>query len=102
MNRSQTPDANGDAKTDTILGEVKSVIIRAVNLHHIDPETITEKTTLGPDGLNLDSIDVLEVVLAVERHFDVKVENTEKGRDYFSSMGNIAKFVAQQKAGTTA
>lgn len=94
MDRNLEPSA----MNNELLNEVKTVIINAVNLHHVKPDSITESTTMGPDGLNLDSIDILEVVLAVERHFQVKVENSEKGRDYFKTIGTITSFIAQQKA----
>ena len=84
---------------EPLVDEVKSVIVKAVNLHHLQLETITESTTLGPGGLNLDSIDILEVVLAVERQFQVKIENSEKGREHFRSIGAIAKFISSSRAG---
>lgn len=84
---------------DEIVAEVASVIVKAVNLHHLDPKTITDATQLGPQGLNLDSIDILEVVLAVERHFNVKIENSDVGREYFVSIGTVANFIEKQKYG---
>ncbi len=89
-----------DSDSDHLLTEVKSVIIEAVNLRHVDPKTILPTTTLGPNGLNLDSIDILEIVVAVEKHFNVKVENSTKGKEYFSSIGNIAKFVSEYSSGS--
>lgn len=93
MNR----NLESNAINNNLLAEVRNVIVQAVNLHHVKPETMTASTTLGPEGLNLDSIDILEVVLAVERHFNVKVENSEKGREYFRSIGTITDFISQQK-----
>jgi acyl carrier protein len=86
-------------ENNALVDEVKTVLIQALNLHHVKPETITAATTLGADGLNLDSIDILESVVAVERHFAVKIENSDKGREYFSSVGNIAHFISTQRAG---
>jgi len=96
---SETAPVKPAAPNPALLEEVKSVIIQAINLHHVKPETMTAATTLGPDGLNLDSIDVLEIVVAIERHFGVKSENSEKGKQYFSSLGAIAQFISEQKYG---
>lgn len=82
-----------------VLEEVKSVIIKATNLHHIKAESMNESTTLGPEGLNLDSIDILEVVLAIEQHFKIKIENSEEGKAHFRTLGTIAQFIEQQKPG---
>jgi len=92
-------ETNTPVLRDQIVSEVSAVIIKAVNLHHIDPKTISESTQLGPQGLNLDSIDILEVVLAVERNFNVKIENSDVGREHFFSIGTIANFIEKHRPG---
>lgn len=79
-----------------VFREVRTIIVDAVNLHHLDPETITPETSLRDGGLELDSIDVLEVVVAIEHHFNVKVGDAETGKKYFRTIGGIADFVLSQ------
>lgn len=89
---------NSDAsksKAD-IFREVRNIIVGAVNLHHLDLETITPETSLRDGGLELDSIDVLEVVVAIEQHFKVKVGDAETGKKYFRTIGGVADFVLLQ------
>lgn len=78
--------------------EVKSVIISAVNLHHVDPTSIVATTSLRDGGLGLDSIDMLEVVIAIEQHFGVKVADPEVGKRHFRTVGTIAEFIRNLKS----
>ena len=80
-----------------LVKQVADVIVEAVNLHHIDRSTIGPDTSLGDTGLCLDSVDVLEVVVAVEQKFGVKVADAESGKTHFRTIGSIAQFV--QSAG---
>ncbi len=92
MNLSPLP-----ADRDQLVQELKALIIHAVNLHHLAPEEIRSDTAFGPDGLNLDSVDVLEVVVAVEQRYQLKVKDAEVGRQHFGTIGNIADFILQNR-----
>ncbi len=83
---------------DLLVAEVKALIVKAVNLHHFPIDSIQESTTLGAGGLNLDSIDALEIVVTIEKHFGVKVSDMAKGQEYFRNIGSITDFVLQQKS----
>jgi len=78
---------------EALIKEISSLIVTSVNLHHIDASTLTAETPLTQGGLGLDSVDILEVVVAIEQHFHVRIKNAEMGRKYFSSIGSIAEFV---------
>jgi len=73
--------------------DVASVIINAVNLHHLPADSITAETSLREGGLELDSIDILEVVIAIEHHFGIKVGDAEVAKEHFRSIGKIASYV---------
>ncbi|HMN68958.1 MAG TPA: phosphopantetheine-binding protein [Bdellovibrionales bacterium] len=75
------------------LNEVVNVIRNSVNLHHLEPSRFTPETSLREGGLELDSVDILEVIVAIEHHFGVKVEDAETGKKYFRTVGTIADFV---------
>jgi acyl carrier protein len=77
----------------SVLLEVATLVVTAVNLHHIDPATLTESTSLRETGLDLDSVDMLEVIVAVEQKYGVKVADAETGKKYFRTLGGIAEFV---------
>ncbi len=82
---------------EALTKEVKNLIVRAVNLHHLDPDEITAGTPFGPDGLNLDSVDILEIVVAVEQRYKVKVKDADIGRRSFRSAGDIADFILEHR-----
>ena len=82
-----------------MLREIATLIVGAVNLHHIDPATLTAETSMREGGLELDSVDMLEVIVAVEQHFGVKVADAETGKKYFRTLGGITEFVKAHRAG---
>jgi acyl carrier protein len=75
------------------VAEVINIIVDAVNLHHIDKSQITSETPLTQGGLELDSVDILEVIVVLEQRFGVKVPDPETGRKYFQTIGTVAEFV---------
>ena len=81
--------------SDQLVSDVVSTIIEAVNLHFIDTNTVTRETPLGEEGLGLDSVDVLEVVVALEHRFGAKVPDQETGKKVFQNIGTIADFIAE-------
>ena len=92
----QPDNAPGD-QSDQIK-EVIGVIVNAVNLHHLPPGSVTASTSLRDGGLQLDSIDILEVVVAIEHHFGVKVGSAEVAREHFRTIGQIASYVQSLKS----
>jgi acyl carrier protein len=80
-----------------VASELIDVIVKAVHLEHLNKSEITLDSRLTQSDLNLDSIDILEVVVAVEHHFGVKVDNAETGRKHFGTIGSIVDFIIAQK-----
>lgn len=85
-------------QSNDLISEVRNLVITSVNLHHLEPGTISGETSLREGGLELDSVDMLEVVVAVEHHFGVKVADAEVGKKYFRTIGGIAEFVQMNRA----
>jgi acyl carrier protein len=83
--------------TNPVVSEVIQVIRNSVNLHHLEPSRFTPDTSLRDGGLELDSVDILEVIVAVEHHFGVKVDDAEMGKKYFRTVGTIAELVQIKK-----
>jgi acyl carrier protein len=77
-----------------IAGRVKRLIVDDLHLEGLRPEMIDEQAPLFGDGLGLDSVDALELVVAVEKEFGIKIKSNEIGRDVFSSVTNLARFIA--------
>ena len=75
---------------------VKELIVRRLKLE-IDPSTIQDDAPLFGEGLGLDSIDALELVLGLEQEFGIKVEDEEVGVKAFSSVNALVDFIEQKK-----
>lgn len=78
-----------------LLEEVKRLVVDSVQIHHIPLSELQEHTSLFQGGLGLDSVDVLEVVVAIEKKFGVRVKDAKAGQQIFRTFGSITDFVAQ-------
>lgn len=86
-----------DPQWESLVNEITNLIIEAVNLHHLNRSLIKADTPLGHEGLNLDSVDILEIVVTVEQRFKIKINDAELGRQVFKSVGSIADFVLKNR-----
>ena len=77
---------------DPLKTEIKQAIVRSLRLP-ITAEEIGDSTPLFADGLGLDSIDVLELVLEIERSFGVAITDEETGVRVLRSVDTIAEFI---------
>ncbi len=74
--------------------EIKQLIVRALDLEDVTPEDIDTNSPLFNDGLGLDSIDALELGIAIKKKYNVSfsAEDSEN-RKYFASVASLASFV---------
>jgi acyl carrier protein len=82
---------------DQLKADIKQAIIRSLRLP-MTPEQIGDDTPLFGEGLGLDSIDVLELVLELERSFGVTIGDEQTGMKVLRSVDTIAAFVVSQRA----
>ena len=78
--------------------ELKKLIINTLKLEDITPETIEADAPLFGEGLGLDSIDALELVVSLEKTYGVFIPDSEMGKKVFRSVNALAEFVKQQSA----
>ena len=81
---------------DPLKAEIKQAIVRSLRLP-ITAEEIGDATPLFGDGLGLDSIDVLELVLEIERSFGVAITDEETGTRVLRSVDTIAEFIHAER-----
>jgi acyl carrier protein len=86
---------------DTLKEEIKRAIVESLRLP-IPVEEIEDATSLYGEGLGLDSIDVLELVLEMERRFGVSITDDETGQRVLRSVDTIADFIVAERAKKTA
>ncbi len=87
--------------TDSLKTEIKHLIIESLDLEDVEVSDINDSAALfgdDDDGLNLDSIDALELGLAIKKKFDVKLDaNSEETKKHFYSVDTLADFVAENR-----
>ena len=84
--------------SDDLVLELKKLIIGTLRLEDIFPEDIEDDGPLFGDGLGLDSIDALELVVALEKVYGVVIPDSEVGEKVFRSVNTLARFVKEQSA----
>lgn len=77
--------------------ELKQKIIEVLNLEDMTPEDINENEPLFGDGLGLDSIDALELIVMIEKNYGIKLANPAEGKAIFKSVATIAEFVSKNR-----
>ena len=81
---------------EILAAEVKAAIVRCLRMP-IKPEEITNEMPLFDEGLGLDSIDALEIVLELQRSFGVEISDEETGKRVLRSVGTIVEFIAASR-----
>ena len=76
---------------------LKKLIVERLNLIDVTPADIGDELPLFKTGLGLDSIDALELTLAVEKEYGVKVANSEQALQAFQSVATLAGFIEQRR-----
>ena len=80
-----------------LLPRLKRLIVTTLRRESFEPEAIGDDQLLFGEGLGLDSIDALELVLGVEQQFGVKIEDEEMGAQALSSVDSLAEFVVKKR-----
>lgn len=78
--------------------ELKKQIIEELNLTDITPEEIIDDAPLFGDGLGLDSIDALELVVLLEKKHGVKITNEAVGKKALASINSMVEFISEENA----
>jgi acyl carrier protein len=83
---------------ETLKSELKRLIVETLRLEDIEPDTIQDEEPLFVEGLGLDSIDALELVVAIEKNYGVLIEDEEVGFEAFASIEALADFIIGKKS----
>lgn len=77
--------------------QLKNQIIEVLNLEDMAPEDIDAEAPLFGEGLGLDSIDALELIVLLEREYGIKLSNPTEGKQIFKSISSIADYVSKNR-----
>ena len=78
---------------DELILELKKEIIKVLNLEGVNPEDIADDSMLFGEGLGLDSIDALELIVLLEKNYGIKLKDPAQGKEIFKSVRTMAAFV---------
>jgi acyl carrier protein len=85
-----------------LIEELKEKIITLLNLTEITAADFDEHARLVGGDLGIDSIDVLEMVVMVEKDYGVAINNQEVGEKVFASLASLAEYIQTQRSGAAA
>jgi acyl carrier protein len=77
--------------------DIKELIITSLNLSDVTADQIVDDAPLFQEGLGLDSIDALELAVAIERKYKVTIPDEAVGKKVFSSVSALAQYVSEQR-----
>ena len=80
-----------------LIEELKLKIIDALNLEGMQPDEIDDDAPLFGEGLGLDSIDALELIVLLEKEYGIKLKSSAEGKEVFKSVNVMADYIASHR-----
>lgn len=82
---------------EELIQELKGHIIEVLNLEDVTPEDIDNDAPLFGEGLGLDSIDALELIVMMEKEYGIKLKNPAEGKEIFKSINVMAQYINEHR-----
>lgn len=82
---------------EELKAQIKEMIVRDLKLQGVDPHGIDDNAPLFEEGLGLDSLDAVELVVLIQKHFDVQIEDMDEGQAAFKSITTLAEFIGARR-----
>jgi acyl carrier protein len=83
---------------DALIAELKQKVIDVLNLEELSAEEINENTPLfGADGLGLDSIDALELIVLLDKEYGIRLADPKQGKEIFYSIATMAEYIQKHR-----
>ncbi len=82
---------------EQLISILKKQIIEVLNLEEMEVEDIETDSPLFVEGLGLDSIDALELIVLLEKQYGIKIETAERGKEILFSVRTMAEYIKENK-----
>ncbi len=82
---------------EDLAARLKVQLIEQLNLEDVEPDEISTEDPLFNEGLGLDSIDALEIIVLLEKEYGLKIEDPKKGKEVMYSVKTLADFIQKNK-----
>ena len=82
---------------EELIQQLKEQIIEVLNLEDVTPEDIENDAPLFGEGLGLDSIDALELIVMMEKEYGIKLKNPAEGKEIFKSINVMAQYINEHR-----
>ena len=83
---------------ETLKRKLKELLVSGLRLQDTDPASIADNQPIFVEGLGLDSIDALELVVLIEEHFGIAIPDEEVGKSAFASIAALAEYINAEQA----
>jgi len=78
--------------------EIKAFIVRRLRLSDVAPESIGDADPLFGGGLDLDSVDLLDLVVGVEKEYGIRIASAAEGKEILASVDALASYIVRRRA----
>ena len=82
---------------ETLISELTQRIIESLNLEEVNPADISADDPLFGEGLGLDSIDALELIVMMEKYYGIKLKDASESKAIFKSIRTMAEYIANNR-----
>ena len=82
---------------EELIQQLKTNIIEVLNLEDMTPDDIENDAPLFGEGLGLDSIDALELIVMMEKEYGIKLKNPAEGKEIFKSINVMAQYISEHR-----
>lgn len=82
-----------ESTMNELIEKLKAELIEQLNLEDMEPAEIDAEAPLFGDGIGLDSIDALEIIVLLEKEYDIKINDPREGKDIMYSVASLARHI---------